>query len=120
MASASDVVDENLSDDWLFDTSIRHRSRHSWVQALCLAYPGCGREGHEHHPLHAEKLFSGGLRHQLPVEELQASHPRRGEVFLADAAATAWIISGTALTGDEHRVAARSINEHVGSVERDR
>ena len=30
----------------------------------------------------------------------------------ADATATAWIISGTALTGDEHHVAVRSVKQH--------
>ena len=39
--------------------------------------------------------------------------------FLADATATAWIISGTVLTADEHHVAGRSMKQHFDSVERD-
>ena len=50
---------------------------------------------------------------------MQASHEHRGEVFLADGTATAWIISDTALTGEEHHVAARSMKQLFDSVHRD-
>ena len=43
---------------------------------------------------------------------MQASHEHRGEVFLADGTATAWIISDTALTGDEHH-AGGQIDETI-------
>ena len=42
-----------------------------------------------------------------------------GKFFMAGATATAWIISGTGLTADEHRVVARSTKQHFDSVERD-